>query len=675
MGCKCLDLSLLSESVPDWFRMILWLREEGDLDVDCLSPDQCQACEFRAHKLYKTFYCADHFRKAPRVPMLLAFSFEAFSTILNYIRYDSAMLPFARAAVSKSLSPTSESLPSVDEQLRSIYGPGERDLELPPWVNSYPSVARHHLKGYSCQVVFLPSAPSLGDSQDDYLNALPFGFADEARNLTVLVGTIAWILGSRFLDTSSGAPHWHGYWQRLLNEEFMKGLSLPEPTGTALILRDDLKRLNFIAQGSCCGESIKWEDCHWTSYSAVMMFVKSRITDPRFVGCPRCHEIYSNVMSASSTHSDSSRMPPSPDPTLLHALSLATEVVGREQDAVRYVADFNVHSTSSPVLPQTFPTQYIVTESTTQKDFWDILDLTNYLKRLCPDPVASGGYGSVYKCSLRDENDKSLEVAVKSFRYEIPQLQQEFSKTLRREIKVWHKLRHDNIVPLLGIARGFASAISTVSPWISGGPLHTYLDTRDADLNLSDRFRLLEGVAAGLRYLHSFPVVHGDLSSGNVLIDNDGKARLSDFGLCAVLGGLNGGSSFALTACRPGTIKYAAPELVLTPDSVQPSPASDIFSFGCIMLQVLSGQPPWGQMKEPAITLALDKRTRAPRPTDGSIRDVDWNFIQWCWLNADVRPKIGDVVTYISDVLASLIEDCSPTIDGPLQSSESPASL
>ncbi|KAF8833035.1 kinase-like protein, partial [Paxillus ammoniavirescens] len=155
-----------------------------------------------------------------------------------------------------------------------------------------------------------------------------------------------------------------------------------------------------------------------------------------------------------------------------------------------------------------------------------------------------------------------------------------------REIKVWHGLRHSNIVPLLGIAYGFGSAISTVSPWISGGPLHTYLETRDTDLRLFDRFNLLQDVATGLHYLHSFPVVHGDLTSGNVLIDGDGKARLCDFGLCAVLGGLSGGSSFALTTCRPGAIEWAAPELVLTPESVQPGPANDIFSFGCIMFQV-----------------------------------------------------------------------------------------
>jgi len=169
--------------------------------------------------------------------------------------------------------------------------------------------------------------------------------------------------------------------------------------------------------------------------------------------------------------------------------------------------------------------------------------------------------------------------------------------------------------------------------------------------------------------LHSFPVIHGDLSSGNVLIDDDGKARLSDFGLCTVVGGLNGGSSFVWPTCRAGATPWAAPELVLPHDTLQPCTASDIFSFGCIMLQILSGQLPWGKMDRNAIVVALDKGERAPRPERRAICEQDWDFIQRCWSKADVRPKVGDVVTYISDALASL------TVGASRQSSESPASL
>ena len=73
---------------------------------------------------------------------------------------------------------------------------------------------------------------------------------------------------------------------------------------------------------------------------------------------------------------------------------------------------------------------------------------------------------------------------------------------------------------------------------------------------------------------------------GNVLIDGNGKACLSDFGFCHVLGGIHGGSSLASRTCFPGTYQWAAPELLVRADEVKASTQSDIFSFGCLMLQV-----------------------------------------------------------------------------------------
>ncbi|KAF9230853.1 kinase-like domain-containing protein, partial [Melanogaster broomeanus] len=199
---------------------------------------------------------------------------------------------------------------------------------------------------------------------------------------------------------------------------------------------------------------------------------------------------------------------------------------------------------------------------------------------------------------------------------------------LRREIKVWHNLRHPNIVRLLGITFGFGTTISTVSPWMSGGPLHTYL-AENPELSESARFHLV---------MHSFPVVHGDLSSGNVLVDSDGRACLSDFGLSSILGGLHGGSSFVRSTCRPGAIRWAAPELVWDPDTVKASTASDVFSFGCVMLQILSGQVPWGKMHENTIVVELDKGRSPPRPDHLPIYDSDWAFIQRCFMTAEIRP-------------------------------------
>ncbi|KAF9233707.1 kinase-like domain-containing protein, partial [Melanogaster broomeanus] len=130
----------------------------------------------------------------------------------------------------------------------------------------------------------------------------------------------------------------------------------------------------------------------------------------------------------------------------------------------------------------------------------------------------------------------------------------------------------------------------------------------------------------------------------NVLVDGDGRALLSDFGLCSILGGLHGGSSFVRSTCHPGTIRCAAPELLLNPDTVQPSTASDVFSFGCIMIQILSGQDPWGNLRDSMIVVEFYKGRNPPRPDHLPICDRDWAFIRRCFSGADARPPMDEVV-------------------------------
>ena len=235
--------------------------------------------------------------------MLLAFSFVALDAILHYTRDDLEMLQFAEAVISRSLQPTS--LLRGDELLRNAYRPGARNIEYLPWINMYPNVVRLEVSKYACRVGIDNSLnPSLPPSPDEYLNSLSVGFAEGAQHPTVFIGTVAWILVSRFHSFLSGDKFWHSYWASLLEEDFMETHSLPEPTDPLdLRLRNDLKQHYLDQDRTCCGEQFKWEEHHWTIYSAILMFVKSKNPDPRFKGCPECHQIYMDVMSASRAHS------------------------------------------------------------------------------------------------------------------------------------------------------------------------------------------------------------------------------------------------------------------------------------------------------------------------------------------------------------------------------------
>ncbi|KAG2742103.1 kinase-like protein, partial [Suillus brevipes Sb2] len=215
-------------------------------------------------------------------------------------------------------------------------------------------------------------------------------------------------------------------------------------------------------------------------------------------------------------------------------------------------------------------------------------------------------------------------------------------------------LRHTNIVPLLGTATGFgrrSELRSLVTPWIPNGTLNAYLVSNHNNLTMLDRSRLLADVSAGLQYLHSMHIMHGDITGANILIDEGGQAKLIDFGLSTIVRPLLGQSHLAVTSVRPGQIRYAAPELVLFQDvSDIPLEKTDIYSFGCVMLQILSGRHPWFEIQSDNHIVVMISQGRGPqRPNDHlTILDSDWDIIQTCLqFSPELRPSADKLLDFI----------------------------
>ncbi|KIJ05048.1 hypothetical protein PAXINDRAFT_50441, partial [Paxillus involutus ATCC 200175] len=183
-----------------------------------------------------------------------------------------------------------------------------------------------------------------------------------------------------------------------------------------------------------------------------------------------------------------------------------------------------------------------------------------------------------------------------------------------RELNIWARLKHHNILPLYGVTDGFGPFPAFVSLWAENGTLTEYLEHRE-QLDLERRLALLADVSAGICYLHSQKVVHGDLSGSNVLISGDGRACLSDFGLSTTSQEVSDASQ---TPSFPVNIRWVAPELLLeqeegTPTSCFPSQETDIYSFGSIMFQVLTGKLPFHGIRRVAQIVLLVSRGQRPQ--------------------------------------------------------------
>ncbi|KIJ64180.1 hypothetical protein HYDPIDRAFT_28624 [Hydnomerulius pinastri MD-312] len=221
-------------------------------------------------------------------------------------------------------------------------------------------------------------------------------------------------------------------------------------------------------------------------------------------------------------------------------------------------------------------------------------DLTGSVTRLGEHPIADGGFAHIYQGIFRMRG-KSIKVAIKAIRTYVAE-ESELSnkeKQLRREIQVWLNLDHPNIVPLLGTTMNFAQLPALVCPFFENGSLTSYLERQNKKLTPGERLVILGDIAMGLQYLHSKSIVHGDLSGGNVLIRENGRACLTDFGLSTRLSEWGGTTS--TTPHGGGTLRWGAPEHlhfnVRAPANgedvprASPSLSVDIYPFGGIMLQ------------------------------------------------------------------------------------------
>ncbi|KAH7889070.1 kinase-like domain-containing protein [Phlebopus sp. FC_14] len=128
-------------------------------------------------------------------------------------------------------------------------------------------------------------------------------------------------------------------------------------------------------------------------------------------------------------------------------------------------------------------------------------DLTEYV--MCEEAklVGQGAYGDVYACPMRASSGDKVKVALKRIQPHDGTNTQDIDKDLRRELGIWKRLHDCNVVPLLGTVRSSEGMLPyMVSAWMPFGTLDTYLSQNLDLLTVTDRLRLLEGIASGLQY-------------------------------------------------------------------------------------------------------------------------------------------------------------------------------
>ena len=199
--------------------------------------------------------------------------------------------------------------------------------------------------------------------------------------------------------------------------------------------------------------------------------------------------------------------------------------------------------------------------------------------------LGEGGFGAVFRCRLKSNPNY---IAIKK-------LKNDFQKQFESELKVLSKFRHPNLLSLFGISSDGPSLL-IIYEYMSNGSLQDYLEHRRESLLWPKRLDIALGTAKGICHLHTFaekPYVHRDIKSANVLLDNQLNPKVGDFGLVRVgSGGTTSTKPLATTIF--GTSIYMAPEAFRGDISVK----LDTFSYGIVLLELLTGLKPYDESRE-----------------------------------------------------------------------------
>ncbi|XP_061470436.1 serine/threonine-protein kinase A-Raf isoform X3 [Rhineura floridana] len=197
--------------------------------------------------------------------------------------------------------------------------------------------------------------------------------------------------------------------------------------------------------------------------------------------------------------------------------------------------------------------------------------------------IGTGSFGTVFRGRWHGD------VAVKILKVTNPTCEQ--VQAFKNEMQVLRKTRHVNILLFMGFMTRPSFAI--ITQWCEGSSLYQHLHVQETPLEMMQRIDVARQTAQGMDYLHAKNIIHRDLKSNNIFLHEGLTVKIGDFGLATVKTRWSGSQQVEQPS---GSILWMAPEVIRMQDPNPYSFQSDVYSYGVVLYELLSGTLPYSHI-------------------------------------------------------------------------------
>ena len=235
--------------------------------------------------------------------------------------------------------------------------------------------------------------------------------------------------------------------------------------------------------------------------------------------------------------------------------------------------------------------------------------------------IGEGAYGKVFEC-LNVETGEILAVKHVELSGDSKKIVNEIS-SLKKEISLLRNLKHKNIVKYVTTqVSDDMKSVDIIMEYVPGGSIRQLLN-RFEKFHEKTCQKYLSQILQGLSYLHSKGIIHRDIKCANLLVDNEGTIKVSDFGASKYIE-----DSIEMNRSLKGSPYWIAPEVAMRTGH---SYSADVWSVGCVLIEMLTGSPPWANLSKSAKeVLRIVANAREPPQLPTGISRPCFDFLNAC---------------------------------------------